>query len=84
MKNSGLRTHIVEQETGLIIFTEFDKGRKHDFKIFQESKSFLRTEIKCLADKRDRGIKKYHANSLTPKKKPRKSVLTIEDKRSNP
>ncbi len=73
----------MEQETGLIISTEFARGRKHDFKIFKESKVFLRTEIKFLADKGYQGIKKYHKNSLTPKKKPKKSILTIEDKRSN-
>ena len=43
----------------------------------------LRPEIKCLGDQGDQGIKKYHNNSFTPKKKPRKSNLTIEDKRKN-
>ena len=43
----------------------------------------LRPEIKCLGDKGYQGIKKYHNNSFTPKKKPRKSNLTIEDKRKN-
>lgn len=43
----------------------------------------LRQELICLGDKGYQGIKKYHKNSLTPKKKPRKSVLTLEDKRHN-
>ncbi len=53
--------------------------KKHDFRIFKESKLFLREDIKCLGDKCDRGIKEYHKNSLIPKKKPKKSFLTIED-----
>lgn len=43
----------------------------------------IRKEIQCLADKGYQGIRKYHANSLIPKKKPRKSRLSQEDKRQN-
>lgn len=73
----------MEQETGRIICTKFDKGKKHDFKIFKESLLFLREDVNCLGDKGYQGITKYHKNSSTPKKKPRKSTLTIEDKRKN-
>lgn len=39
--------------------------------------------IKILGDKGYQGIQKLHANSQTPKKKPRKSQLSISDKNSN-
>lgn len=52
-------------------------------KIFKLSKLKLRKEIQCLRDKGYQGIKKYHNKSLIPKKKPRKSRLSQEDKRQN-
>lgn len=36
-----------------------------------------------MADKGYQGIQKFHTNSRTPKKKPKKAELSIEDKRSN-
>ena len=51
--------------------------------MFKESKLWLREDIVCLGDKGYQGIKKYHKNSLTPKKKPKKSFLTVEDKQKN-
>lgn len=43
----------------------------------------MREEIKLLGDKGYQGIQKLHSNSQTPKKKPRKSHLSIDDKKSN-
>ena len=51
--------------------------------MFKESKLLLREDIVCLGDKGYQGIKKYHKNSLTPKKKPKKSFLSVEDKQKN-
>ncbi len=74
---------VADQETGEILCTFFEQGKKHDFKVFKLSKLKIRKEIQCLADKGYQGIRKYHANSLIPKKKPRKSRLSQEDKRQN-
>ena len=43
----------------------------------------FRADIKCLGDKGYQGIKKYHNNSFTPKKKSRNSNITSEDKQKN-
>lgn len=43
----------------------------------------MSSDIECLADKGYQGIQKLHANSRTPKKKPRGNDLTLEDKKSN-
>ena len=43
----------------------------------------IREDINCLGDKGYQGIQNYHKNSLTPKKKTKKSILTIEDKQIN-
>ena len=67
---------IVNQVTKEIICTAFDKGKKHDFNLFKQSKIAVKEEIKLLADKGYQGIKKYHKNSKTPYKKTKKCPLT--------
>lgn len=74
---------MINQETGKIICTKFDQGKNHDFKIFKESKLALKKDLRCLGDKGYQGLEKYHKNSSTPKKKPRKGYLTREDKQNN-
>jgi len=74
---------VANQETGEIICTFFEQGGSHDFKIFKLSKLKIREELICLGDKGYQGIKKYHNKSLTPKKKPKNSRLSQEDKRQN-
>ncbi len=83
-KNHTLKSQVVvNQKTGEIICTYFDKGKDHDFKMFKESKLPLHEKLKCLGYKGYQGIKKYHKNTLTPKKKPKNSCLTKEDKIKN-
>jgi len=73
----------VNQETNEIICTAFDKGNKHDFNIFKETKLGLQEETKCLGDKGYQGINKYHKNSETPKKKTKKTTVSTSDKKQN-
>ena len=74
---------MVNQETGEIVCTFHGKGKEHDFRIFKNSKLQLRENIKLLGDKGYQGIQKFHTNSQTPKKKPRKNNLSICDQKSN-
>lgn len=74
---------VVNQDTKEIICTAHGKGKEHDFRIFKTSKVRLREDIKLLGDKGYQGIQKLHLNSQTPKKKLRKSHLSIDDKKSN-
>ncbi len=43
----------------------------------------VRQTLACLVDKGYQGIKKLHANSQVPQKKPRKGKLSDEDKNKN-
>lgn len=74
---------IVDQGNGQIICTAHGKGREHDFHIFKNSKVRLRENIECLGDKGYQGIQKLHSKSRIPKKKPKGSSLSYEDKKSN-
>ena len=51
---------VVNGSSGEIISTAFAKGKVHDFRLFKNSKTFLKKEIKCLADKGYQGIKNVH------------------------
>lgn len=73
----------MNQETNEIICTAFDKGKKHDFKIFKETKLGLQEETKCLGDQGYQGINKDHKNSETPKKKTKKTTVSTSDKKQN-
>lgn len=73
---------IVNQGTKEIICTAHAKGKEHDFHIFKTSNR-LNKDIKILAEQGYQGIQKLHGLSQTPKKKPRKSHLSISDKKSN-
>ena len=55
----------------------------HDLRLFKDSRTRLAPWVKCLADKGYQGIKKVHAHSQTPTKKPPKGLLNDEQKRAN-
>jgi hypothetical protein len=73
----------VNQGTGEIICTAHGQGKMHDFRLFKQSRIPLTQTIKCLVDKGYQGIKKLHANSQVPQKKPRKGTLSDEAKKRN-
>lgn len=66
-----------------IICTAFSNGKRHDFRLFKESKTHIHPSIKAITDTGYLGIKKFHGNSELPKKKTKKNRLTKEDKRNN-
>jgi len=66
-----------------IICTSFGEGRKHDFRLFKESKVRIHPGTKTFEDAGYQGIQKIHANSEIPKKRSKKTPLTKEDKKKN-
>ena len=58
-------------------------GRKHDFKIFKESKVHFVSKTQVIADKGYYGITKIHSNSVLPLKASRKHKLTSCEKLYN-
>jgi hypothetical protein len=74
---------VADKTSGKIICTGFDKGQRHDFKLFKNSKVHLNPKTKCLVDTGYQGIQKLHTNSEHLKKKSKKTPLTKEDKKQN-
>lgn len=66
-----------------ILKTSFANGKKHDFRLFKESKFHLKSNIKILADTGYQGIQKIHLNSVIPIKRKRNEILTKDQKTFN-
>ena len=74
---------MVDQRTGQIICTAFDKGRVHDFRTLKQFRLPMLPEQLCLADKGYQGITKLHPSSCTPTKKPQKAKLDKFERQHN-
>ena len=74
---------MVDKEGKRIICTNFCNGKKHDFRLFKESKVRFKAATVTLVDSGYQGIQKLHANSKLPKKKTKKYPLTKADKIEN-
>lgn len=74
---------IVDKKTSRIICTNYANGKKHDFRLFKDSKVHINPSIQVLTDTGYLGLQKIHANTIMPKKKSKKHPLTKDDKIKN-
>jgi hypothetical protein len=74
---------VVDKKSRKIICTNFSNGKRHDFRLFKESKVHLHPSIKLMTDSGYQGIKNLHANTDLPKKKGRGKALTKEERKDN-
>ncbi len=83
-KKHTVKTQLVVQEaTGRIICTDFCEGKKHDFRLFKESRLPLQKTQKLLLDTGYVGIKRLPQRTFIPKKRSKKKPLTKKDKAFN-
>ena len=66
-----------------IICTSFSNGKRHDFRLFKESKVHLHPDTEAIVDTGYQGLQKIHPKTRIPKKKTKKNPLTSADKKSN-
>ena len=71
----------MDKKTKAVICTAFSNGKRHDFRLFKESKTKIHPEIKTITDTGYQGIQKLHRKSELPKKRSKKNPLTKEDKK---
>ena len=74
---------VVDKKKREVICTAYANGKRHDFRLFKESKTHIHPETLAETDTGYIGIKKIHANSVLPKKKSKKMPLTAEEKALN-
>ena len=68
---------------GKIYCIAIGKGRKHDFRLFKESKTRLHPQLTLKADSGYRGIQRMRGRSAVPHKRSKKRPLTPEEKAYN-
>ena len=74
---------VVDKATKEIICVKTGEGKRHDFKLFKDSRLPINQGTKAETDSGFQGIKGIHSNSEHPKKKPRGGELTAEEKAEN-
>ncbi|MCX6994423.1 MAG: IS5 family transposase [Chlamydiae bacterium] len=83
-KKHTLKTQLVVDKKSLkIICLAFSNGKRHDFRLFKESKTQIHPQINVITDTGYQGLQKLHAKTQMPKKKSKKNPLTKKDKLSN-
>ncbi len=73
----------MDKKSKKVICTAFSNGKKHDFKILQNSKTHCHPEAIAIVDSGYQGLQKIHTKTELPKKKSKKNPLTKEDKKNN-
>ncbi|BAG41425.1 DDE superendonuclease family protein [Orientia tsutsugamushi str. Kato PP] len=76
---------MVDKKTHQVICTNFSNGKKHNFRLFNESKILIHPNVKAITDSITgyQGIQKIYNNSELLKKKSKKNPLTKNDKKNN-
>lgn len=74
---------VVSKKTREVICTDFANGKRHDFRLFKESRTYIHPDVKVITDTGYQGIQKIHNNSELPKKKRARKPLSKDDKQNN-
>ena len=83
-KRHTLKTQVVVyKKTKQIICTNYASGKRHDFRLFKESKTNIHPDTNLITDTGYQGIQKIHVKSELPKQKTKKNPLTKQDKKNN-
>jgi hypothetical protein len=73
----------VDKETKKIIATEFTNGKRHDFRLFKESRVRFKPGTRATGDSGYQGLLDIHPNSSIPKKNTKNKPLSPADKKRN-
>jgi hypothetical protein len=73
----------VDKKTRTVICVSFTNGKRHDFKLYKESRTYVNPKTAIITDTGYQGITKLHANSTLPHKRQKKQKLTKEQKQYN-
>lgn len=74
---------VVDKKTMKIVCLSFCNGKKHDFRLFKESRVHSGKDTEFEIDTGYTGITAIHSNSVLPKKRSKNMPLTKEEKRNN-
>jgi DDE superfamily endonuclease len=73
----------MDKKSRKMICTAISTGKRHDFRLFKESKIHIHPRISAITDSGYLGLQKIHAKTQMPKKKSKRMPLSQEDKKGN-
>ena len=74
---------LVDRKSGEIISLAFANGKKHDFQLFKDSRTYVRSDTTLGADTGYQGLAQMHANSFLPKKRSKNHPLSMQERKEN-
>ena len=74
---------MVDKKSKKVICTNFSNGKKHDFKLFKESRVRWTKETSALTDSGYTGIQKIQSRARLPKRRRKGKALTKEEKQES-
>ena len=74
---------MVNMHTKEVVCVHVDKGRKHDYRVFKESRLPILESTEVQLDSGYQGIQKKYSNSKIPHKGKKKSPLTKQQRKEN-
>ena len=74
---------VVDKKSKAVICTNFSNGKKHDFRLFKESKARWTKKTSGITDSGYTGIQKIQSTVRLPKKRRKGKPLTREEKQEN-
>jgi hypothetical protein len=74
---------VVNKKSKSIVCLSFSNGKKHDFRLFKESKTKISPKAQVLTDTGYQGLQKLHKQTLMPQKRSKKQPLTKKEKLKN-
>lgn len=73
----------MDKKSRRIVCTAFAYGRKHDFRLYKESRTPIHPGIKVLVDSGYQGLQKRHGETTLPYKGRKTKPLTKEERQQN-
>ena len=73
----------MDEKSQKILCTNYSEGKKHDLRLYRDSKVKVKPQTKLRTDSGYQGLQNDHQNTDLPKKKPPKKSLTKEEKKNN-
>jgi hypothetical protein len=83
-KRHTIKTQVVvNKKSKSIVCLLFSNGKKHDFRLFKESKTKISSKAQVLTDTGYQGLQKLHKQTLMPQKRSKKQPITKKEKLEN-
>lgn len=74
---------VIDKRSRKVICTASSNGKRHDFRVFKESKTHIHPDIDVLTDTGYQGLQKIHVRTRMGKKRSKKRPLSKEEKAVN-